>query len=79
MIIVPAEARGEHAGLVGALAAFRMQISSVVIELRSPTTRAGHGTGRSVAPVGVHAVIRYREATCSGSSMRACTGASSTT
>jgi len=39
-VSVPAQARPEHAGLVAALAEFRKQISSIVIELRSPTTRA---------------------------------------
>jgi hypothetical protein len=39
-IEVPANARPEHAGLVAALARFRKEISGIVIELRSPTTRA---------------------------------------
>lgn len=39
-LAVPAEVRSEHARLVGALAAFRREISAVVIRLRSGTTRA---------------------------------------
>jgi hypothetical protein len=39
-VAVPVNARPEHAGLVAALARFRKEISGIVIELRSPTTRA---------------------------------------
>jgi hypothetical protein len=37
---VPEHARPEHARLIAALAAFRKEISSIVIQLRSSTTRA---------------------------------------
>jgi hypothetical protein len=37
---VPENARSEHAALVAALAKFRTEITAIVIELRSPTTRA---------------------------------------
>jgi hypothetical protein len=37
---VPADARAAHAALLAALATFRREISAIVIELRSPTTRA---------------------------------------
>jgi hypothetical protein len=39
-VAVPANAGPEHAALVAALAEFRAEISAVVIELRSQTTRA---------------------------------------
>jgi hypothetical protein len=39
-VMVPANARPEHAALVAALAEFRTEITAIVIELRSPTTRA---------------------------------------
>jgi hypothetical protein len=39
-VAVPANARPEHAALVAALAEFRTEITAIVIELRSPTTRA---------------------------------------
>lgn len=39
-IAVPANARPEHAVLVAALADFRAVLTAIVIELRSPTTRA---------------------------------------
>jgi hypothetical protein len=39
-VAAPANARSEHAALVAALAEFRTSITAIVIELRSPTTRA---------------------------------------
>jgi hypothetical protein len=39
-VAVPANTRPEHAALVAALAEFRTEITAIVIELRSPTTRA---------------------------------------